>query len=161
MRRRAFVALGANLGDRARTLDAALGAIGEVVAVSHLYETEPVGGPGAQPRYLNAVCELDTDRSPFCLLDDLLALELRHGRERSVPNAPRTLDLDVVWMDGVIVSSPPRLVLPHPRAFERAFVLWPLADLDAALARSLAGGSLAGLERPPIVAHAAGCAWTR
>jgi 2-amino-4-hydroxy-6-hydroxymethyldihydropteridine diphosphokinase len=161
VRRRTFVALGANLGDPMRTLAAALESLPGLVAVSNLYETEPVGGPPGQPRYLNAVAELASEAGPFALLDELLAIEARHGRVRLVPNGPRTLDLDIIWMDGVLVSSPPRLVVPHPRAALRPFVLWPLADLDPELAERLAAAPLASLARPTVVAWARGSTWFR
>ncbi len=159
MRRRAFVALGANLGNPRETLREALDELDDVVAVSRLYETEPEGGPPGQPRYANAVCELATTRSPFDLLATLLAIETRHGRTRLVANGPRTLDLDLVWMDGVVVSAPPRLMVPHPRAGTRAFVLWPLADLDRELARRIAVGGLDRYARPPVRAWSEELPW--
>jgi 2-amino-4-hydroxy-6-hydroxymethyldihydropteridine diphosphokinase len=131
---RVALALGANLGDRAGTLAAAVTEIGatpgvQVVAVSPVYETDPVGGPGDQPTYLNAVLVADTTLDP----DELLALAHRvedaHGRVRLERWGPRTLDVDLLAVGGV-TSDRADLTLPHPRAHERAFVLVPWADVD-------------------------------
>jgi len=124
---RAFLALGSNLGDRRRFLDDAIAGIPDVVNVSAVYETEPVGSSG---RYLNAVVELDTDLSPRELLEVCRRLETAAGRERD-PNdryAARTLDVDVLLVGGLTVDEPD-LEVPHPRMWERPFVLIPLADL--------------------------------
>ncbi|HYY79539.1 MAG TPA: 2-amino-4-hydroxy-6-hydroxymethyldihydropteridine diphosphokinase [Actinomycetes bacterium] len=130
---RAHVALGSNLGDRMATLDAAVRALDadahtHVMAVSRVYETEPVGGP-AQDHYLNAVAVLETDRSPHDLLELLLATEASLGRVRAERWGPRTADLDLLLYDGPPVEAPD-LTVPHPRAKERAFVLVPLLDAD-------------------------------
>ncbi|HVD14169.1 MAG TPA: 2-amino-4-hydroxy-6-hydroxymethyldihydropteridine diphosphokinase [Actinomycetota bacterium] len=130
---RAYVGLGSNLGDRMATLDAAVRALDadlhtHVMAVSHVYETEPVGGPAQDP-YLNAVAVLETDRSPRELLALLLATEAGLGRVRGERWGPRTLDLDLLLYDGPPIDSP-ELTVPHPRAKERAFVLVPLVDAD-------------------------------
>ena len=125
---RAFLGLGSNLGDRAAYLDAAVGALPDRVAVSPVYETAPVGGPGGQGRYLNLVVELDTDRSPRQLLALCHELETAAARVRTERWGPRTLDVDVLWVDGVDVDEPD-LIVPHPRMRERAFVLAPLRDL--------------------------------
>jgi len=114
--------------------------------VSGVYETEPIGGPPDQPDYLNAVCELIWRRSPWQLLDLLLELEARAGRQRSVANASRPLDLDVVYIDGLAIAST-RLVVPHPRAGERRFVLDPLAELDPEVAARLASPAPTGRVR--------------
>lgn len=127
-RRRAFIGLGANLGDREDALRRAVAALPDVVAVSALYETEPVGGPSGQPSYLNAVVELATERSPRELLALAQRIEGEAGRVRGERHGPRTLDVDVLWVDGVTVNEPD-LVVPHPRMFERRFVLAPLADV--------------------------------
>jgi len=131
---RAFIGLGANLGDREATIRAAVDALAEedgieVVAVSTLRETEPVG-VGPQPRYLNGVAELNTSLRPRALLDCLLATEQRFGRVR-VPgeHGPRTLDLDLLLFGDEQIDEP-GLTVPHPRLHERAFVLEPLAELD-------------------------------
>ncbi len=130
-RRRAFVGLGSNLGDRRALLRAAvdgLAAAGDVVGVSPLYETEPVGGPGGQGPYLNVVVELSTSDTPRQLLERCRALEVAAGRVRTVRWGPRTLDADVLWVQGCEVDEPD-LTVPHPRLWERRFVVAPLADL--------------------------------
>jgi len=135
---RAFVGLGANLGDRERTIRAALDALAaapgvRVVAVSSLEETEPVGLLD-QPRFLNGAAELETELEPRALLELLLEVEARFGRDRaSVPaGGPRTLDLDLLLYDGARIEEA-GLRLPHPRLHERAFALRPLAELDPSL----------------------------
>jgi 2-amino-4-hydroxy-6-hydroxymethyldihydropteridine diphosphokinase len=124
---RAFLGLGSNLGDREAFLRDAVAAIPDVTAVSRVYETAPVGGP-EQGRYLNVVVQLETDRSPRDLLAVCREREAEAQRVREVRWGPRTLDVDVLWVDGVTVDEPD-LVVPHPRMFERAFVLMPLRDL--------------------------------
>ena len=126
--RRAFLGLGANLGDREETLRRAVAALPDRVAVSPVYETEPVGGPPDQPPYLNLVAQLVTEASPRDLLELARRLEAEAGRVRTERHGPRTLDVDVLWIDGVALEEPD-LVVPHPRMFERRFVLAPLADL--------------------------------
>ena len=125
---RALLALGSNLGDRARYLREAVDAMPDVVAVSEVYETDPVGGPDDQGPYLNLVVRLETDRTPYELLDLARNLEQKAARERIVRWGPRTLDVDVLWVDGVRLDDP-ELTVPHPRLYERAFVLAPLAEL--------------------------------
>ncbi len=128
---RSFLALGSNLGDRVGYLRDAIAAIeetGELVGASPVYETEPVGGPDEQGAYLNLVVELDTAASPRELLALCQQLERAAERIRTQHWGPRTLDVDVIWIDGVEVSEPD-LVVPHPRLWERRFVLAPLADL--------------------------------
>jgi 2-amino-4-hydroxy-6-hydroxymethyldihydropteridine diphosphokinase len=134
---RAYVGLGANLGERERTLLAAVDALGgeegiAVAAVSALRETEPVG-VGEQPRFLNGVVALDTTLTARGLLDRLLALEQRFGRVR-VPgeHGPRTLDLDLLLYGGETIDEP-GLAVPHPRLHDRRFVLEPLAELAPGL----------------------------
>jgi 2-amino-4-hydroxy-6-hydroxymethyldihydropteridine diphosphokinase len=134
---RAYVGLGANLGDRERTLRAAVEALDaeegiEVVAVSTLRATEPVG-VGEQPLFLNGVVAVDTTLPARELLDRLLALEQRFGRVR-VPgeHAPRTLDLDLLLYGDEAIDRP-GLRVPHPRLHERRFVLEPLAELAPGL----------------------------
>jgi dihydroneopterin aldolase/2-amino-4-hydroxy-6-hydroxymethyldihydropteridine diphosphokinase len=133
--RRAFVALGSNLGDRWAHLAAGLAALPDVVAVSPVYETDPVGGPGGQAPYLNAVVELRTARSPRQLLADAHAAERAEGRVRAERWGPRTLDVDVLLVGDVVVDEAD-LTVPHPRMWERGFVLVPLADLAPELARA-------------------------
>lgn len=127
---RAVLSLGSNLGDRLAHLQAGLDVLAErlaVLAVSPVYETAPVGGPEQGP-YLNAVV-LATVADPESALRAAHAAEQAEHRVRGVRFGPRTLDVDVISVDGV-VSDDPRLTLPHPRAHERAFVLAPWADLD-------------------------------
>jgi 2-amino-4-hydroxy-6-hydroxymethyldihydropteridine diphosphokinase len=128
--RRAFLALGSNLGDRDRYLADAITGIPDVVAVSPIYETGPVGGSTSQGPYLNAVVELDTERSPRELLEVCRRLETAAGRVRDPDDrfGPRTLDVDVLLVGDLTVDEPD-LEVPHPRMWERAFVLIPLADL--------------------------------
>ena len=135
---RAFVGLGSNLGDPQGLIAAALELLGseegiEVVAVSTLRETDPVGYED-QPRFLNGAAELDTELPPRELLGRLLEIERRLGRVRGQgPRfGPRTIDLDLLLVDGVVLDEP-GLRLPHPRLQERRFVLEPLAELDPAL----------------------------
>lgn len=125
---RAFIALGSNLGDRAAHLRAAVAGLPDVVAVSPVYETEPVGGPAGQGPYLNAVVELDTELSPRDLLEAGRALEAAAHRERGVQDGPRTLDVDVLLVGDLVVADDD-LVVPHPRMWDRPFVLVPLHDL--------------------------------
>ncbi len=128
---RAVVALGSNIGDREQAVRAAVAALrsaGEVLAVSSLHETEPVGGP-EQPDYLNAVLLLDTPLGPDALLAFAQQVEDRLGRVRTERWGPRTIDIDIVAYDDV-VSDDPDLTLPHPRAHERAFVLLPWLEVE-------------------------------
>lgn len=137
----AYVALGANLGEPLPTLRraiAGLQAMGEVSGVSRLYRTAPVGGPPGQPDYWNAVAALETALPPLGLLGGLQALEQQAGRTRTVRWEARTLDLDLI-LYGRQVLALERLGVPHPLAWERAFVLAPLADLDAELSHPLSG----------------------
>jgi 2-amino-4-hydroxy-6-hydroxymethyldihydropteridine diphosphokinase len=136
LRHTAYIALGSNLpswaGPPEETLSGALSRIaklGRVTQRSSLYSTEPVGFTD-QPRFVNAVVALETEMGARELLPALLKIEKEFGRDRSasVPNGPRTLDLDILLMDDMQVSEP-GLVLPHPRLAERAFVLIPLFEI--------------------------------
>lgn len=129
---RAFLGLGSNLGDREAHLRTAISSLPDVVAVSDVYETDPVGGP-EQGRFLNLVVQLDTDLEPHDLLGVCHRIESAAGRVRDVRWGPRTLDVDILWIDGVTVDTPD-LQVPHPRMMERRFVLEPLEDLDPTLA---------------------------
>lgn len=127
----AYVGLGANLGEREAALRQALAALGQcpgtrVLRVSPLYGSAPVDAGG--PDYLNAVAEVATTLAPEALLQALQAIEQSAGRERPYRNAPRTLDLDILWFGDQVIDTP-LLTVPHPRMAERAFVLRPLADL--------------------------------
>jgi 2-amino-4-hydroxy-6-hydroxymethyldihydropteridine diphosphokinase len=130
---RAFLGLGSNLGDRWAYLRAAVGSLPDVVAVSPVYETAPVGGPAGQGPYLNLVVELDTDLGPRELLGVARRLEDAAGRVRGERWGPRTLDVDILLVGDLAVEEPD-LVVPHPRMWERRFVLAPLADLAPDLA---------------------------
>lgn len=125
---RAFLALGSNLGDRRAYLKAAMRRIPDVTAVSQLYETDPVGGPPGQGAFLNCVVELWTTRSPRELLAVAQAAESAAERVRVERWGPRTLDVDVLLVGDEAVNEPD-LIVPHPRMWERGFVLVPLADL--------------------------------
>jgi 2-amino-4-hydroxy-6-hydroxymethyldihydropteridine diphosphokinase len=130
---RAFLALGANLGDRLANLQRAVDLLGgrdglRVVRSSRVYETEPVGGP-PQPDYLNAVIEVRTTLGPRVLLEACLAVEAELGRERRERWGPRIIDVDVLTYGDVEVHQP-GLDIPHPRMHERGFVLAPLLELE-------------------------------
>ncbi len=125
---RAFLGLGSNLGDRWAHLRAAVAGLPDVTAVSGVYETEPVDGPPGQGRYLNAVVELDTELSPHQLLELARRLEDESGRVRDERWGPRPLDVDVLMVGDLVVDEP-ELTVPHPRLWERSFVLVPLADV--------------------------------
>ncbi len=133
---RAYLGLGSNVGDRRAHLRAAVAALPDVVAVSPVYETEPMGGPLGQPPYLNVVVALDTDLSPRQLLEVGRRLEEAAGRVRTEPGGPRTLDVDVLLVGDLTVQDDD-LVVPHPRMWERRFVLAPLADLADGEVRKL------------------------
>jgi dihydroneopterin aldolase/2-amino-4-hydroxy-6-hydroxymethyldihydropteridine diphosphokinase len=127
-RRRAFLSLGSNLGDRMGTLRTAVAGLPDVVAVSPVYETEPVGGPDDQPPYLNLVVELATALSPRRLLEVAQRLEAAAGRVRAERFGPRVLDVDVLLVGDEEVDEPD-LIVPHPRMAGRRFVVAPLADI--------------------------------
>ncbi|WP_167586338.1 2-amino-4-hydroxy-6-hydroxymethyldihydropteridine diphosphokinase [Kineococcus rubinsiae] len=147
----AVLALGSNLGDRAAVLASAVAALDatdgiDVTAVSATVETDPVGGP-EQPDFLNAVVLVDTTLTPHALLDACQRVEAEHGLDRStkVHWGPRVLDVDVVTY-GSLVAADERLVVPHPRAHERAFVLAPWAQVDPdAVLPGPGGGRVADL----------------
>lgn len=132
-----IVALGANLPSRfgtpAQTLYAALKAMAQKgvwpVQVSRVWKTAPVPFVEGQPWYYNAVAVVETVQSPQELMLSLLGIESEFGRVRTVKNAPRLLDLDLIAYDDWVVSMDPELILPHPRMQERAFVLMPMADI--------------------------------
>jgi 2-amino-4-hydroxy-6-hydroxymethyldihydropteridine diphosphokinase len=149
---RAFVGLGSNLGDRWAHLRRAVdqlraGSRAPVTAVSSVYETEPMGGPDDQGPYLNLVVELAVapGADPYRLLEECRRLEAAAGRVRATRWGPRTLDADVLWIDGVTIEDPD-LTVPHPRWRDRRFVLAPLRelapDLVDAAAVEVAGGEV-------------------
>ena len=135
MNAHALIGLGANLGDARQTILDAIAELKSSVGIlniqsSRFYASDPVDAQG--PIFVNAVASVETTLAPICLLDLLQAIEQQHGRARPYRNAPRTLDLDLLWYDGIDITTP-RLILPHPRMYERAFVLEPLKELTPAL----------------------------
>ena len=130
---RAAIALGSNLGDRQAMLAGAAAALSGILTdlkLSSAHETAYVGSGVAQPSYLNAAAVGETSLSARALLDVLLATERQFGRERPYPDAPRTLDLDLI-LYGMEIHDAPGLVVPHPRFRQRRFVLEPLAEIAA------------------------------
>lgn len=152
----AYVALGANLGNALQTVLQSFDALAwlpdtRVLARSRLYRTAPFEAQG--PDFINAVAQIETRLSAPALLDALQAIEQQAGRERPYVNAPRTLDLDLL-MYGQATMNSPRLTLPHPRWRERAFVLYPLADLWPSIVTTedwarVSGQSIGVLPEPP------------
>jgi 2-amino-4-hydroxy-6-hydroxymethyldihydropteridine diphosphokinase len=145
----ACVALGANIGEPLRQIEAGFTALAELpgtrlLARSSLYRSAPVGYAD-QPDFINAVAMIETELTPHALLDAVLAIERAHGRVREFPNAPRTLDLDIV-LYGDVVLQEPGLTIPHARMLERAFVMVPLAEVapDAVVPGQGRVGDLAG-----------------
>jgi len=133
---RAAIGLGSNLGDKAGNIERAInrmGHLGELISVSTIYQTAPIGGPD-QPPYYNAVALLDTNLEPRALLDGLLDIEQMQGRQRKERWGPRIIDLDVLLYGDEVIDEP-GLVVPHPQMVERRFVLDPLLEVwpDAAL----------------------------
>ncbi len=132
--RQAVLAFGSNLGERLGRLQGGVSALEDtpevtVVAISSVYETDPVGAPDGSGKFLNAVVLIDTTLTVHTLLDRALAIEDAFGRERSEPGAPRTLDVDLIVV-GDRVADDDQLTLPHPRAHERGFVLVPWLEID-------------------------------
>jgi 2-amino-4-hydroxy-6-hydroxymethyldihydropteridine diphosphokinase len=126
----AYLSLGSNVGDRAANLNAAierLRALGEVVAVSSFYETEPVEFT-AQAWFLNCAVTLDTEKTPQELLSGIVDIEQQLGRRRGQNKGPRIIDVDILLFDNSIVEDP-GLTIPHPAMHERRFVLEPLAEI--------------------------------
>ena len=133
---KAVLALGSNLGERNDTLSGAVADLVDppevrLLAVSPVVQTKPVGGPAGQPDFLNMVMTVETTLSPEALLAHCHAVENKHLRERGVRWGPRTLDVDIITY-GDVISDNPDLTLPHPRAAERAFVLYPWSLIDPA-----------------------------
>ncbi len=132
--RTAVLSLGSNVGDRFAALQGAVDALADtpdvvVAAVSSVYETEPVDAPAGSPKYLNAILLVDTTLSVATLLERALAVEAAFGRKRDGLNEPRTLDVDLIVVGNRVLERD-GLILPHPRAAERAFVLVPWHEVD-------------------------------
>jgi len=126
--RRVLLGLGSNLGDRRRLLKDALDSLPHVTKVSGVYETDPIGGPAEQDKYLNLVVAIETESTARQLLGMCHRLESAAGRVRGERWGPRPLDIDILWIDGETVDEPD-LQVPHPRMWDRRFVLVPLADV--------------------------------
>ena len=144
---RVAIGLGSNVGDRRAHLDYAVSKLQGLVAnlqVSRYYDTVPSGVSGPQAMYLNAAAVGDTALTARALLEALLAIEQERGRERPYVNAPRTLDLDLVLLGGVVVDEP-GLTVPHPRFRERRFVLEPLAAVAPELRDPVSGKTVSDL----------------
>jgi 2-amino-4-hydroxy-6-hydroxymethyldihydropteridine diphosphokinase len=144
---RAFLGLGSNLGDRRRHLAQAVAGLPDLSVVSPVYESDPVGGPPGQGPYLNVVAQLDTELSPRQLLAVATRLEQAAGRVREERWGPRPLDVDVLLV-GELKVDEADLVVPHPRMWERGFVLAPLADLAPELVPAGWKKRVAGVPRP-------------
>ena len=126
------IALGAHLGNSRKQISLAIDAIRDIVnveKVSSLYETAPFKVSYEQPNYINAVLLGDTELQPKELIKELLSIESKLGRQRSIPKAARTIDIDIIDYEGFFLESE-ELTLPHPRAHERKFVLEPWAEID-------------------------------
>jgi 2-amino-4-hydroxy-6-hydroxymethyldihydropteridine diphosphokinase len=161
--RTACIALGANIGEPLRQIEAGFQALAalpgtRLTARSSLYRSAPVGYAD-QPDFINAVALIDTTLEPHALLEALLSIERVNGRVREFPNAPRTLDLDIVLYGDVVIHDP-GLTIPHARMLERAFVMLPLAEVApemqvpgqgrvSELAARVDAGSIAQLQRMP------------
>ncbi len=148
---RAYLALGSNLGDRLANLQTAVDTLAAAVAIrvdalSRVYETAPVGGPPQDP-FLNAVVAVDTELDPHALLALAQQLERNAHRVRGERFGPRTLDVDVLLYDDLALDDPD-LVLPHPRMWERGFVLAPLRDVAPHLVD--AGASWKGVREAAV-----------
>jgi 2-amino-4-hydroxy-6-hydroxymethyldihydropteridine diphosphokinase len=152
----AFIALGSNIDGPEQQIGRGLSEIGalpqtRLARVSSLYRSAPVGYRN-QPDFINAVAAVETTLAPRALLDHLLAIERAHGRVREFPNAPRTLDLDII-LYGARALQEPGLAIPHPRMHERAFVIVPLVEIapDATVpGRGRAGDLLAGVDAASV-----------
>lgn len=128
-----YIGIGSNLGNRQENIKLAVKKINaledtKVIKLSRLIETKPVGGPSRQSRFLNAVLKIKTNLTPQRLLKKLKKIEQALGRVKTVPNGPRTIDLDILLYGDKIINTK-KLVIPHPRMFERDFVMRPLLEI--------------------------------
>lgn len=136
----AYLGLGSNLGDRQANLDRALAFLSQrlrVEKVSPVYDSEPVGNV-EQPRFLNLVCQVNTNLSPEALLALVKGIENKLGRWGGAPDTPRTIDIDILLYGDQVVKTP-ELVIPHPRMTKRAFVLVPLAEIAPDVVHPVSG----------------------
>ncbi len=141
-----YLGLGSNLGDRKANLERAVQLLGQMLSVervSSVYETRPEGYE-EQTLFLNAVCRAVTDIGPFQLLSLVKGIEIAMGREPSFPNAPRPIDIDILFYGNLVIEAP-QLVIPHPRLAERAFGLIPLAEIAPELIHPVSGRSIQDL----------------
>jgi 2-amino-4-hydroxy-6-hydroxymethyldihydropteridine diphosphokinase len=148
--RTGYLSLGSNLGDRRLNLRTAIERLNEhpeirVVKVSPLYETKPVGYT-EQPDFLNLCVQIETALSPEKLLEYTLSTELELGRQRDIYWGPRTIDIDILLLDGQVMDTAD-LIIPHPRMQERAFVLLPLADLAGDLVHPVTQQSVSDMAK--------------
>ncbi len=135
-----YLGLGSNLGDRQENLDRALGLLSQRLGslqISSVYDTEPTGNIN-QPRFLNMVCQAYTGLAPMELLTLVKGIELKIGRAPGKPNAPRPIDIDILFYDDRVIEAP-ELVIPHPKLTERAFVLVPLDEIAPDLVHPVNG----------------------
>lgn len=141
-----YLGIGSNLGDRQANLARALKLLGErlhIELVSSLYETEPVDY-AEQPPFLNAICRAQTELGPMQLLSLVKGIEASLGRVPSFPNAPRPIDIDIIFYGDLIMETP-ELTIPHPRLEERAFVLIPLLEVAPDLRHPVSGENVKDL----------------
>ena len=135
-----YLGLGSNLGDRQENLDRALDLLSQrlgALQISSVYDTEPIGNIN-QPRFLNMVCQAYTRLAPMELLTLVKGIELKIGRAPRKPNAPRPIDIDILFYGDQIIEAP-ELVIPHPKLTERAFVLVPLDEIASDLVHPVSG----------------------
>jgi 2-amino-4-hydroxy-6-hydroxymethyldihydropteridine diphosphokinase len=135
-----YLSLGSNLGDRRANLKKALRLMGErveIVKVSSVYDTNPVG-VGEQPRFLNLMCRVNTDIGPVQMLSLIKGIESSMGRDLSLKDAPRVIDIDIILYGDTIMEAPD-LIIPHPRMRERAFVLVPFAEIAPEVVHPVSG----------------------
>ena len=144
----AYLGLGSNMGNRQKNLEKALDLLSQrlqVSQVSSIYDTEPVGNIN-QPRFLNLVCQVYTKLAPMELLALTKGIELKLGRTSGKSNAPRPIDIDILFYGDQVIETP-ELVIPHPRLTERAFVLIPLAEIAPELAHPVMGKTVLELKK--------------